>query len=90
MPQHTESPTLPALNPDDAAARSEHLLKVTHSVNADALAVWNQLWGQLKPHVNGPGRRGEKGFVPDSEFLDRFWLLKHYLDSVARICGGKH
>jgi hypothetical protein len=35
----------------------------------------------------------QKGFVPACgwpEFLEKMWLLKHYLDSVGRICRNKH
>src|SRR5450759_5319946 len=75
-----------------AMDRSDHLLKVAASINRDALDAWTQLWGEFKPHVTSSGAvlpSMEKGFVPSCgwpEFIERLWLLKHYLDSVSRVC----
>jgi hypothetical protein len=75
--------------------RPDHLLKVAGSINRDATEVWAQLWGEFKPHVTSSGAvlpSMEKGFVPSCgwpEFFERLWLLKHYLDSVARVCQDK-
>lgn len=72
--------------------RPDHLLKVAGSVNRDALDVWAQLWGEFKPHMTSSGAllpTMEKGFVPACgwpEFMERVCLLKHYLDSVSRVC----
>lgn len=72
--------------------KARHLLRVAGSVTHDAQGVWTQLWGEIKPHVTPGGMvlpTMEKGFVPVcgwSEFLERMWLLKHYLDSMQRIC----
>ena len=72
--------------------QARHLLRVAGSVNHDARQVWAQLWGEIKPHVTAGGMvlpSIAKGFVPScgwSEFLERMWLLKHYLDSMHRIC----
>lgn len=77
-------------------ARSEHLLRVVSSVNRDAQDAWAKLWGEIKPHVTPAGTvlpGIEQGFVPACgwpEFLEQMWLLKHYLDSMGRICQGKH
>jgi hypothetical protein len=65
-------------------------------VSSDAAAVWAQLWGEIKPHVTPTGAvlpSLEKGFIPACgwpEFLERMWLLKHYLDQTSRICQDKH
>jgi hypothetical protein len=70
----------------------QHLLRVAGSVNSDAQRVWAQLWGEFKPHLTPSGTVSpalEKGFVPAcgwSEYLERMWLLKHYLDAMQRIC----
>ncbi len=70
----------------------DHLLKVVASINRDATETWAQLWGEFKPHVTSSGAvlpSMEKGFVPAcgwTEFMERLWLLKHYLDSIARVC----
>jgi hypothetical protein len=78
--------------PADPVDGFEHLLRVAGSVNQDAQQVWAQLWNEIRPHVTAAGAASpdlEKGFVPACgwpEFLERMWLLKHYLDSVRRIC----
>jgi hypothetical protein len=74
----------------------EHLLKVAASVAHDANNTWTRMWGEFKPHVTPGGMtlpELKKGFIPQcgwDEFLENFWLLKHYLDSIQRICSGKH
>lgn len=80
----------------EPANRNEHLLRVAGSVNRDAADVWALLWNEFKPHVTASGTllpSIEKGFVPAcgwAEFLERMWLLKHYLDQSARLCQGEH
>ena len=75
---------------------TEHLLKVAGSVAQDARNTWADLWENFKHHVTPSGMVSpalEKGFVPAggwSEFLENLWLLKHYLDSIDRICAKKH
>ncbi|MDI6449439.1 hypothetical protein [Anaerobaca lacustris] len=70
----------------------EHLLKVAASVTQDANHVWTDIWAQVKPLTASGVRAAERtkdGFVPSCgwpEFLEKLWLLKHYLDSVQRIC----
>ncbi len=62
------------------------------AVNEDALKVWADLWDQFKSGVTPAGivlPHMEQGFKPPcgwSEFLEKFWLLKHYLDNVHRLC----
>jgi len=74
----------------------EHLLKVAGSVTEDANKVWAEIWGEFKRIVTSSGMilpEAKDGFVPSCgwpEFLEKFWLLKHYLDSVQRICKKKH
>ena len=74
---------------------AEHLLKVAASVTKDANDVWAEMWAQFKPHITPGGAIGqqmEKGFVPQcgwAEFMEKYWLLKHYLDSIDRICRRK-
>jgi len=70
----------------------EHLLKVAGSVSQDANQVWAEIWGEFRRIVTGNGMvipEAAENFVPACgwpEFLERFWLLKHYLDSIQRIC----
>jgi len=74
----------------------EHLLKVAGSVTQDANRTWGDIWGELKHTVTGGGMvvpEAKEGFEPSCgwpEFLEKFWLLKHYLDSIQRICDKKH
>jgi len=81
-PEHTES--------------SDRQLKgfrfVVGSVNDDALKAWSDLWEQLKNGVTPAGMvlpEMEEGFTPAcgwGEFLEKFWLLRHYLDYISRFC----
>ncbi len=62
------------------------------SINDEAERVWGELWEQLKGGVTPAGvvlPEMREGFKPEcgwAEFLEKFWLLKHYLDSVQRFC----
>ena len=73
----------------------QHLLKVAGSVTADANKVWAEVWEEFKQIATSAGMvlpEASDGFVPSCgwpEFLEKFWLLKHYLDSVERICAKK-
>ena len=85
----------PAIVPLTALTQLDHLLKVAGSIAQDANQTWAEIWGELKRLTTGGGLivpEGEKGFVPECgwpEFLEKFWLLKHYLDSIQRICDRK-
>lgn len=65
---------------------------VVGSVNEDALRVWSDLWEQFRDGVTPAGMllpQMEQGFTPPcgwAEFLEKFWLLKHYLDYIHRFC----
>jgi len=86
----------PAIVPFTPMTDLEHLLKVAGSVTEDANKVWAEIWGEFKRVVSSSGMilaEAKNGFVPSCgwpEFLEKFWLLKHYLDSVRRICDKKH
>ena len=92
-PHAEESPNVLPFTP---LRELEHLLKVSGSVSQDANKVWAEMWGELKQMVTGGGMvvpEARAGFVPSCgwpEFLEKFWLLKHYLDSIQRICDKKH
>ena len=74
------------------AASAERALKnvryVVAAVNDSALKVWADLWQELKPAVAANGAvmpAAEGGIRPTCgwpEFLEKLWLLKHYLDYV--------
>jgi hypothetical protein len=82
--------------PEAIPDETEHLLKVAASVARDGMNTWADLWAEFKPYVSSGGLVGpdlEKGFVPQcgwAEFLERLWLIKHYLDSISRICRKNH
>ena len=83
---------LPSVVPVTALTQLNHLLKVAGSISQDANKTWAEIWGELKQLTTGGGLivpEAGKGFVPECgwpEFLEKFWLLKHYLDSIQRIC----
>ena len=76
--------------PPDRALRNFRY--VVSSVNDSALAVWAELWNELQGGVtpNGMVTPGmAEGFKPAcgcAEFLEKLWLLKHYLDYIHRFC----
>lgn len=86
----------PVTIPFTPLAKMEHLLKVVGSVTEDANELWAEIWEELKQVATPSGMilpEAKNGFVPSCgwpEFLEKFWLLKHYLDSVERICEKKH
>ncbi len=97
----SETPHLPVENRlshalDPTGASGERALKnfryIVASVNGDALKVWADLWREFQQGVTPNGMvtpSVEHGFKPAcgwAEFLEKFWLLKHYLDYVHRLC----
>ncbi|MBN2476296.1 MAG: hypothetical protein JXB62_16910 [Pirellulales bacterium] len=82
--------------PSDDAQQSQRALKnlryVLGSVNEDAQRAWSKLWEQMKSGVTPAGMvtpTMQEGFKPEcgwAEFLEEFWLLKHYLDYISRLC----
>ncbi len=67
-------------------------LAVVGRVLDSAQGVWADLWAELKPGVTPAGMVlpcMQHGFTPSCgwpEFLEKFWLLKHYLDCSGRMC----
>ncbi len=80
--------------PERRLLEGERALKnfryVVASIDESALKVWADLWRELQAGVTPGGMVTpslEKGFVPSCgwpEFLEKFWMLKHYLDSIHR------
>lgn len=72
-----------------------HFRNVTASVMRDALDVWADMWEEMKGCATGGGMvlpEAEKGFRPERgwpEFLEKMWLLKHYLDYTKKLSEGK-
>ncbi len=81
-----------AATPPRADQALKNFRYVVSAVNDDALAAWADLWKQLQPCVtlgNMVLPQAEQGFKPAcgwAEFLEKFWLLKHYLDYIHRFC----
>ena len=86
----------PTILPFTPMSELEHLLKVADAVALDANKVWAEIWAEFKQIVTSGGLISPEvnnGFVPACgwpEFLEKFWLMKHYLDSIQRICTKKH
>ena len=65
---------------------------VVSSVDQSALKVWDELWREFQDGVTPAGAvtdAWEKGFQPSCgwpEFLEKLWLLRHYLDYILRFC----
>lgn len=80
---------LTSTTPDRAL---KNLRYVIGTVNDDALRVWTELWHALEPGMSQSGMvlpEMDDGFKPQQgwpEFLEKLWLLKHYLDVVGRLC----
>jgi hypothetical protein len=80
------------LTPRSADQTLKNLRYVVASVNDEALKAWTDLWEQLRSGVTPAGvvlPDMEQGFTPPcgwSQFFETFWLMKHYLDYVHRLC----
>ena len=80
----------------DANAEAQRALKnfryIVGAVNDDALRVWAEIWQEFQEGVTPGGMitpSVSQGFKPScgwSEFLEKFWLMKHYLDYLHRLC----
>ena len=92
--EQTESETLKSgvdQSKEGSAMDLQEFKNVTNQVMQDALHVWAQLWGELEDRVPSEGRElpsvGEKD-MPScewSEFIEKMWLLRHYLDFAKRL-----
>ena len=84
------------LNTRDRSAESalKNFRYVVASVNGDAQKVWAELWNELREGVTPAGivlPAMSEGFTPSCgwpEFLEKMWLLKHYLDYIDRFCDA--
>jgi hypothetical protein len=68
----------------------EDFKNVTNSLVQDALTVWADLWAELEGRVepDGTGQKTNNRFEPScgwNEYLEKMWVLKHYLDFVKRL-----
>ncbi len=84
------------VNGRSAESALKNFRYVVSSVNDDALKVWTELWNELSEGVTPGGfvtPAMSKGFVPSCgwpEFLEKAWLLKHYLDYIHRFCDASN
>lgn len=63
---------------------------VTNRLIEDALAVWADLWAELegRGEPDGATREADGQFEPScgwTEYLEKMWVLKHYLDFAKRL-----
>ncbi len=68
----------------------KHFRNILGVVLEDAQDTWAELWEEVEGVVTPGGMvlpNAEKGFQPECgwpEFLEKMWLLKHYLDYARR------
>ena len=73
----------------------KHFQNVLGVVLQDAQNTWADLWKELQDEVTEGFMvlpQAQKGFSPQCgwpEFLEKMWLLKHYLDYAKRFSEGK-
>ena len=71
-----------------------HFRNVTGVLMRDTLDVWADMWEELQGCVTGGAMvlpEAEQGLKPKCgwpEFLEKMWLLKHYLDYTKRFSEG--
>lgn len=73
-----------------SATELQDFKNVTNRLVQDALTVWADLWAELEGRVepDGTGQRIQDKFEPScgwNDFLEKMWVLKHYLDFVKRL-----
>jgi hypothetical protein len=72
-----------------------HFRDVTGVLMRDALDVWADMLEELQGCVTGGAMvlpKAEQGFKPNCgwpEFLEKMWLLRHYLDYTKRFSEGE-
>ena len=94
LPEHARLKAV--LNADDRSAESalKNFRYIVAAVNDDASKVWAELWSELRQGVTPGGMvlpTMSEGFTPScgwAEFLEKFALLKHYLDYIHRFCDA--
>lgn len=70
--------------------KHRHLSKVTGVLLQDAQRTWGELWSELQGEVvDGvlvlpDAQHGFKPACGWPEFLEKMWLLKHYIDHARR------
>jgi hypothetical protein len=73
----------------------KHFRNVIGAVLEDAQDTWGELWDEFQGEATDGVMvlaKVEEGFKPQCgwpEFLEKMWLLKHYLDHAKRFSEGK-
>ena len=90
---NAESHTHRIVTPEE---RLRHQRNIVGSVLQDAQDTWGDIWDEFQGSVTHGVMvlpEAEEGrFVPRCgwpEFLEKVWLLKHYLDCAKRFCDPK-
>ncbi|OGP58765.1 MAG: hypothetical protein A2V67_18065 [Deltaproteobacteria bacterium RBG_13_61_14] len=87
-----ESSNFQAFRPE---TKLRHFRNVNASVLQNALDTWGDVWNEFEGTVTHGclvTPEAAKGFKPKCgwpEFLEKMWLLKHYLDYAKSFCEGK-
>ena len=77
-----------------AEEQMRHFRNIVGVVCTDALKVWEELWKELQGSVTDAYLilpEAERGFKPKCgwpEFLEKIWLLRHYVDYTKRLSEG--
>jgi hypothetical protein len=72
-----------------------HFRNVNAALLQDALNTWGDIWEQFQGSLTNGVMivpEVEKSFEPEwgwPEFLEKMWLLRHYIDQAKRICEGQ-
>jgi hypothetical protein len=78
-----------------SAKMQRHFRNVMDSVLQDALDAWGDIWTEFQgtaTHGHLVSENVKDGFTPDCgwpEFLEKMWLLRHYIDYAKRFCDWK-
>ncbi|OHB77537.1 MAG: hypothetical protein A2Z25_15680 [Planctomycetes bacterium RBG_16_55_9] len=71
------------------SAELQDFKNVTNNLVQDALTIWADLWAELESRAEPDGESLKaSGFEPScgwTGFLEKMWVLKHYLDFVKRL-----
>ncbi|RJR22011.1 MAG: hypothetical protein C4582_07050 [Desulfobacteraceae bacterium] len=71
--------------------RLRHFRNIMGSMLQDAQNTWGDIWNEFQGQVVGNvlvDPEASKGFNPRCgwpEFLEKMWILKHYLDHAKRL-----
>lgn len=73
----------------------EHFQNTIEVILQDARDTWADVWNELQGRIVDGALilpQAKKGFIPECgwpEFLEKIWLLKHYLDCATQFAQEK-